>query len=578
MNFRHIYAIIPDDLLNLEQKEDGVKRYARIIGGWGVFVAILFCNGLTARLYALEESTQQGGSNAVAVHNLGETGEGVNVGLMLIGNVRTTHEAFTDDNGVSHAFNRDFTGGGISISSHDTQLAGIISSRGGVAYPNDIGVAPGADTYCARVIDNWTVLNNAFNWLIDTNNCRVIVTGFALIGPAPDGNSQWTMLYDYYAYQYGVIFANPAGNENTFVAILGDAYNGITTGGLRLNDPNNQYEYRRVGSISGSGPTPDGRRKPDITAPAQSQTVPTSGSDTTWTTVGTTYGETSYSVPQMAGAAALLIGLADDTAEPNDNSSEVIKAVVVNSAMPNVNNKTGVSTNPADSNNTWNAHRGYGRLDVLRAYQTLNTNEVEPDLSITQDKGWGSGRLEQDQNNIYTISVVTRCRLIATVTWQRRIEWVDERHGIPPQYNGIIEPDELHPYLADLDMIVYSPNEPNAIFSEDVFGIDPNNNLEKCDLLIIEPGDYTIIIANDSTNGEAADYGFAFELHPVPSGDLPPFDYSVDFTDLSFLVTDWLADDSTFDMLLVPDGIIDFVDFARLGNSWLEIDPLYYQF
>ena len=77
----------------------------------------------------------------------------------------------------------------------------------------------------------------------------------------------------------------------------------------------------------------------------------------------------------------------------------------------------------------------------------------------------------------------------------------------PPTYNGIIEPDELHPYLADLDMLVYGPNEPNVIFSPDLFGIDPNNNLEKCDLLITKPGDYTIVIANNSTNGESADYG-----------------------------------------------------------------------
>ena len=215
------------------------------------------------------------------------------------------------------------------------------------------------------------IRRNALKALINSHNCRVIVTGVAVTGTGtdPNGDSVWALLYDYYAYQYGVIFANAAGNENTYVAIFGDAYNGITTGGLRLNDPNNQYEYRMAGSASGSGPTADGRRKPDITAPSQSQTVPTSASDIAWTTVGSTGGETSWSVPQAAGAAALLLGLADNTPEPNDNDSVVIKAVLVNSAMPNVNNKTGSSTNPADSNNTWQADRGYGRLDCLRAYQ-----------------------------------------------------------------------------------------------------------------------------------------------------------------------------------------------------------------
>jgi hypothetical protein len=516
------------------------------------------------------------------VHQLGETGEGINVGLILYRNVKTTHEAFNDINGA-HAFNYDFTGDGNSIFWHDTQLAGIVASRGGVAYPNDIGVAPGADIYCARVIDNdnnlsWTDLDNALKSLITTHNCRVIVSGFELISIDPNGNSEWTMLYDYYAYQNGVIFANAAGNEDSYVAIFGDAYNGITTGGLRLNDPCNQFEYRMVGSISGSGPTSDGRRKPDITAPSQNQTVPTSSHDMAWATVGTTLGETSYSGPHTAGAAALLLGLADKTPEPNDNRSEVIKAVLINSAMPNVNDKAGVSTNPADSNNTWDPNRGYGRLDVLRAYQTLDTNEIEPDVNIVQGKGWGFGRLAEGETDVYTISVSARCRLIATLSWQRRIEWIDEKEGWPPEGNGILEPDELYPYLANLDMIVYEPNELNAIFTKDAFGFDPNDNLVKCDLLILSPGDYTILIDNNSTNGETANYGWAFELHPIMAGDLPPVDYLVDYSDLSSLTAEWLSEDSQIDSLLSPDGIIDFADFAKLAEDWLQIDSSYYQF
>ena len=179
------------------------------------------------------------------MHQLGETGEGVNVGLILAGNVRTTHEAFKDGNGVSHAFNYDFSGDGISIIAHDTQLAGIIASRGGAAFPTEIGAAPGANIHCARVANNggsilttWIV--NALDELINNQNCRVIVTGFELTGSSDaNGDNPWTRLYDYYAYHYGVIFINAAGNENTYVAIFGDGYNGITTGGLRLTDPNN---------------------------------------------------------------------------------------------------------------------------------------------------------------------------------------------------------------------------------------------------------------------------------------------------------------------------------------------------
>jgi hypothetical protein len=546
----------------------------------GIIVSAFYCV-LTQKAYGLEESTGPGGSNSAAVHQLGETGEGVNVGLISAGNVLTTHEAFLDGNGVSHVFNINFNGPAISIIPHDTQLAGIISSRGGAAYPNDIGVAPGADIYSARVV-SWSDTDEALKALINSHNCRVIVTGVEVTktgtGSDPNGDSVWTLLYDYYAYQYGVIFTNAAGNENTYVAIFGDAYNGITTGGLRLTDPSNQYDYRRVGTVSGSGPTTDGRRKPDIAAPSQSQTVPTSSSDTAWTTVGSTGGETSWAVPQAAGAAALLLGLADNTPGPNDNNSVVIKAALVNSAMPNVKNKAGVGTNPAGPNNTWQADRGYGRLDALRAYQLLDTNEVEPGTTITQDKGWGLGRIGQGATNIYTIHIPARCRLIATTTWQRRIQWVDKAEGSPPKADGILEPDELTGYLANLDMTVYSPYEPNAIFNKTMFNYDESDNLIKCDLPILTPGDYTIVISNNSTTSETANYGFAFELHPIMAGDLPQVDYIVDYNDLSTLTADWLSDTSPLDAFLVTNGIIDFADFAILAQDWLQIDPFYYQY
>jgi hypothetical protein len=77
------------------------------------------------KAYAIAESTGTDGSNARAVHALGRTGEGVNVGLISARNVRTTHEAFEDPCGVSHAFNYDFSEDGIEFSGHDTRMKAI---------------------------------------------------------------------------------------------------------------------------------------------------------------------------------------------------------------------------------------------------------------------------------------------------------------------------------------------------------------------------------------------------------------------------------------------------------------------
>ena len=381
----------------------------------------------------MAESTAQGGSNAQAVHALGETGEDVNVGLITARNVLTTHEAFYDKDingsptGLTHAFNYDFSGDGIAPASHDTWMAGIVASRGGISYPDYIGVAPGADIHCARVADNnnsisFSWLNNALNELITGQNCRVIVTGFSL-GLDPDGQSVLTLLYDYYAYHYNVIFANAAGNETTQIAVFGDAYNGITTGGLILNDPNNEYLYARVGSSSGSGPTSDGRRKPDVVAPSQNQTIPNASADNSWSTWTSGGGETSLSMPHTAGVAALLLGLADDTPDPCDSQDEVIRAVIVNSTFPNIDDKSGSSTNPADPNNLWNKDRGYGRIDALRAYQLLDSNRVFTDVNITEEKGWAFSAIDPCQQHTYTIYAPKHYRLVATLTWDRRVEW-----------------------------------------------------------------------------------------------------------------------------------------------------------
>jgi len=553
-----------------------VSKYRYVLTIGGVCLVILCCDLTIQKAYALAESTAQGGSNAQAVHQLGETGEDVNVGLIAARNVLTTHEAFYDKDanggpiGSTHAFNYDFSGDGIAPASHDTWMAGIVASRGGISYPDYIGVAPGADIHCARVADNNDVLysywlKDALDELITGQGCKVIVTGLSL-GKAidPDGQSDWTLLYDYYAYHYNVIFADAAGNEITQISVFGDAYNGITTGGL-----DGDTEYVRVGSLSGSGPTSDGRRKPDVVAPSQNQTMPNASANNSWYTWTTSGGHTSLSAPHTAGVAALLLGLADDTSDPNDSQNEIIRAVITNSTFPNIDDKSGSSTNPADPNNVWHTQRGYGRIDALRAYELLDSNQVFTDVNITDEKGWAFSAIAAQWEHTYTIQAQKHYRLVATLTWDRRVEWIDKR----PYY--IIDEGELHPYLADLDLRIYEPNDANAIFSKQANGFDPDDNLIKCDILLTASGQYTLKVVNNST-GETADYGLAFELLPPLPGDFD-LDYIVDYNDLRQITENWLQPAAGSDADLFQDDFIDFRDFALFAESWLTSDPAYHQ-
>lgn len=523
-----------------------------------ILLLILFICGAA---YASQYSIGENGSNAQAVHELGITGHGVKVGLVSARNVRTTHEAFNDSNGV-HVFNSDYSGDGVEymggdVPGHDTWVAGIIASRGWTGHPNDIGVSPGCDVYSARVVNNSDGINligvqNALYDLIHNKGCRVIITPIQL-PPTIDPN--WSRMYDYYAEQYDVIFANAAGNDYSNVTVFGDGYNGITTAAL-IDEPNNYY--LRVGSLSCPGPTIDGRRKPDISSPGSSQTTPSIGSDTDYyTTVKD--GATSFAVPQAGGVAALLLQYANATTEADDGHSEVIKAVIVNSTFPNIKDKAGNPTNPADPNNTWQHDRGYGRIDALGAYQTLSSAKVSKSTTITSSKGWAYDTMSLSATHTYIIRGKKNERLALTVTWNRQMTKISSNYH-----------DETSPKF-NIDVSVYNPSG-GVIYSE----TDNVNNLEKIDMLLPSDGNYTVTLHNTTTKSRT--YGLAFELLEPITGDFNT-DYIVDGKDLNQIALEWLTAGSKTNIVHDANdvnNIVNYRDFAAFADNWLKIDNRYF--
>ena len=317
-----------------------------------VSIAALFLCALTSSLsFALQESMGPGGSNVLAVHAEGYKGQDVHIGFLSIYNVYKDHNAFLEKDlngnpipGTSRVSIDNISGISTVDFDHDTQMAGIMISSGDPTEPNQIGAAPMAFLHNTRL--GAYPIEDFLEELIVNQNCKVIVSGFQFGGiPSDfDGDSIETLIYDYYAQKYNVVFANAAGNYDsdsypymTPPTSPGDAYNGITTGGLITTPPTDIYDYDKIGSLSLSGFTYDydNRMKPDIAAPSSNQRVPTTGSVSSWTTIyNTTQGFTSWSVPHTAGVAAVLLSYAEDetNTEPDDNKSEVIKAVIVNSA------------------------------------------------------------------------------------------------------------------------------------------------------------------------------------------------------------------------------------------------------
>lgn len=158
--------------------------------------------------------------------------------------------------------------------------------------------------------------------------------------------------FDNYAAQYGTLFVSAADNASISarVSAPGTAYNCISVGA-----------YHGDSSV---GPTiDDGRCKPDITAPAP---------------------ETSFSTPQVAGAAAVLIqaALRGDGGSDTNSAADLrmVKALLLNGAVK-----------PADWTNSESSpldfRYGAGVANVFNSYEQLAGGKQENFVSDSVSAG-----------------------------------------------------------------------------------------------------------------------------------------------------------------------------------------------
>lgn len=436
------------------------------------------------------------GANVRAVQRLGITGQGVHIALLSHSNVRTSHSSFERPGGASAVTNHDFTGAGIGRSEHDTNMAGLLVAMPTVSHPDMKGIAFGARVESARIIGAGLTaadLTNALDTLITKHHCRVLVTGIQLPPDKilPNGNSLWSQIYDYYAEKYDVVFANAAGNESTQITVFGDCYNGITTGGLRQSGTG---ICDQAGRISNSGPTADGRKKPDLAAPSERLVAPSAAGDDLWTTVDPNgLGLTSFAAPFTAGTAALLLEAAGRNPAQNDDRSEVLKAVLLNSTTAGMKDKKGETTVSDGSPRRWQPDSGHGRINALKAYNVLTAGPIEPDQTSNRRMGWAYGVMQNNTEHSYLVQMKKDEQLVFTVTWHRKLNKVS---------NMFIE----EPVRFSMDAKVLSPSGKMVVFET-----PGPNNVIKADLRANEEGTYKLVLRNP-TQAKERDYGMAFEI------------------------------------------------------------------
>jgi len=310
--------------------------------------------------------------NVPPLHDLGITGHNVIVGMLDTGFRWRAHESLQSRNVIAeHDFiqNDDTTANQVGDSfSQDQHGTLTMSALGGYKPGRLIGPAFDACFVLAKTEylpsetmieeDNWA---EALEWMeglgVEVASSSLGYNDFDPLGPNPgdytwangdfDGRTSVTALACVRAARLGMLICNAMGNEGNGDGTTGtmltpaDADSIISVGAIN-------YSYQIAG-FSSTGPTNDGRTKPDVVAPGVGvYCASTSGFSSYFNISGT-----SLATPLTGGAATLLL-----SARPELTPFQVRDALR-NTASPIIDSVF----YPSNPNN----FTGWGLIDAFRA-------------------------------------------------------------------------------------------------------------------------------------------------------------------------------------------------------------------
>ncbi|MEJ2596183.1 MAG: S8 family peptidase [bacterium] len=259
--------------------------------------------------------------NGVPLHLAGYNGEGIMIAVLDGGFTGVQEHPVFDSlwaNGQVLGA-RDFVNGGENVYTESGHGRSVLSTMAANSPGVMVGTAPGADYWLLRSEDvkSENVIEE-FNWVsaaefADSVGADVINSSLSYVDfdiPAwdythekLDGKTAFSTFGAVMAMRKGILVCNSAGNSGSsefpWNGAPADADSILSVGAVDVSD-------FRV-SFSSTGPTGDGRIKPDVMA-LGAATIVAYGTDT----IGPGYG-TSFASPIIAGMSACLIQANQDT-------------------------------------------------------------------------------------------------------------------------------------------------------------------------------------------------------------------------------------------------------------------------
>ena len=313
------------------------------------------------------------------------------------------------------------------ISSHSTAICSILLGKDPNAFNPQLGpfyfqgAAPDAQ---ADVYEFWHFLiDNLLSYT--PPNVDIIVAGFG-----SQFEDWWTRGIESLAEHHGIIIVAGIGNGlNAKDPVLypGAGANAIGVGVIASVDTKNLATNLAHFALaypehSSSGPTADGRCKPDIVAPGNLLVADTNEHNR----YEPTGDWSSFSTPTVAGAIGLLIQKAKQ--DPNlssvispDGGDCVVKAILMNSATKLPFWHKGRLSKDDDHLAPLDYIQGTGMLNAVGAYKHLIAGQGKP--GVVPTTGWDLNLVNKKENpqNIYKITLSEPANRIisATVAWNK---------------------------------------------------------------------------------------------------------------------------------------------------------------
>ncbi len=415
-------------------------------------------------------------------------GENIRIGVVDGGSVRDTHQEF-NFNGIKRVINKTDA----DTNFHATHVVGTI-------------IGDGDKIQAKGMASKATVFSYGFNSVSFSSSILALYNkdGVFLSNHSYGYSDKVKLgIYDSEAStQDRAVYNNPflnvfqaAGNDGDvngyadfgIIKGPGNSKNIFTIGALNMNS-------NGVADLSSTGPTRDGRIKPDLAVRGEYVNSATNESDTSYASMS----GTSMATPAATGSAALIMQQYKKTTGRFDIRHDVLKSIMINTAV--------------DKENIGPDYKvGFGMIDAKASVDVVKTLSTSKPLATI-------GTLSHDKEKVYAFSISKQ------MPFKTTISWVD-KDANPSNSVSLVNDIDMKLVNVESGRVYYpytlDKNNPDAdAIQTKVNRVD---NIEQIEVYNLPQGSYELIVKGERIISNKQEFAISSNISIFVKGGIEVF-------------------------------------------------------